>query len=130
MISSLLILIWWVAASRATWRERLFGFVGLIAGAALTVLLAHPTMRGPGTMHYTAPMGLTLFVLAAVLLKGSRPAWRTGMAVLLALPGFAFSTLVQNEGMTGEYEMTLHWRWTPTAEERMLAARASEMAGG
>src|SRR6266566_8519271 len=44
LLCCLLILIWWLTASRATWRERLFGFLGIIAAAALTVALVHPTM--------------------------------------------------------------------------------------
>jgi len=39
MLCCLLILIWWLTASRATWRERLFGFLGIIAAAALTAFL-------------------------------------------------------------------------------------------
>src|SRR5437773_1769181 len=46
LLGCLLLLIWWLVASRANWRERLFGFLGLIAGAAVSVALAHPTMRG------------------------------------------------------------------------------------
>jgi len=38
-------LIWWLTASRATWKERVFGFLGLIAGLAVTLALVHPTMR-------------------------------------------------------------------------------------
>src|ERR1041385_2235862 len=53
VLCCLLILIWWVGASRATWRERLFGFLGIVAGGALTVPLVHPTMRGPGTTYLT-----------------------------------------------------------------------------
>ena len=30
MICCLLLVIWWMAASRATWRERVFGMLGLI----------------------------------------------------------------------------------------------------
>src|SRR5437667_10629306 len=56
LLGCLLLLIWWLAASRATWRERSFGFLGLVASAAITVTLAHPTMRGPGTTYFTLPM--------------------------------------------------------------------------
>ena len=34
LLGCLLLLIWWLVASRATWRERLFGFLGLVASAA------------------------------------------------------------------------------------------------
>src|SRR3954469_18614796 len=49
ILCCLLLLIWWLAASRATWRERWFGLLGLVAGAALSIALAHPTMRGAAT---------------------------------------------------------------------------------
>ena len=128
MLCCLLILIWWLTASRATWRERLFGFLGIIAAAALTVALVHPTMRGPGTTYFTLPMGLILFAVTAALLKNSRPARRTGTAVLLAFGGFAVSMLLRNDGMTGDYQFTLRSRWKQTAEESMLAARKPEAA--
>ena len=128
MLCGLLILIWWLAASRATWRERIFGFLGIIAAAAFAVALVHPTMRGPGTNYFTLPMGLILFALAAALLKNSPPVRRTGTAVLLAFGGFAVSTLFRTDGMTGDYQFALRWRWKPTAEESMLAARRMEGA--
>src|SRR5205085_1515194 len=34
LLACLLLVIWWLAASRATWKERVFGFLGLIASAA------------------------------------------------------------------------------------------------
>src|SRR6267142_3195094 len=42
LLCCLLILIWWLTASRATWKERLFGFLGLIAGLVVTLALVHP----------------------------------------------------------------------------------------
>src|SRR5205809_2080271 len=58
LLCCLLILIWWVAASRATWKERLLGFLGIAAALALTLLLVDPTMRGPAITYLTAPMGM------------------------------------------------------------------------
>jgi len=48
--------------------------------------------------------------------------------LLLAAAGFGFSVLLRNDGMNGEYQLTLHWRWAPTAEEQMLAARTTSGA--
>src|SRR5262245_33857528 len=53
LLGCLLLVIWWLAASRATWRERLFGFLGLAATAAIAITLAHPTMRGAATTYFT-----------------------------------------------------------------------------
>lgn len=126
----LLILIWWLALSRATWKERLGGFLGIVAGLALVLWLGDPTMRGPGTTYVTLPMGMLAFALAAILLAKRRPRVRTGTALILALAGFGFSALLRNEGMTGDYKMGLHWRWSPTSEELLLARLRSEKGGG
>ena len=125
MVCCLLVLIWWPAASRATWKERVFGFLGLVAVFALTTVLVEPLMRGPGTIYITLPMGMTAFVVGAALFQNRRPLARTGAALLLAGAGFGFSVLLRNDGMDGEYQLTLHWRWAPTAEERILAARST-----
>jgi outer membrane protein assembly factor BamB len=126
LLCCVLILIWWLAASRATWKERVFGCLGVIAGLAVTLALVHPTMRGPGTTYLTAPMGMLLFALSAAWLAKRRPVVRTGFAVLSALVGFSYSILLRNEGMTGDYVMDTRWRWTTTAEATLLAARSSE----
>jgi outer membrane protein assembly factor BamB len=128
LLCCVLMVIWWLAASRATWKERVFGFLGLIASLAVTLSLVHPTMRGPGTTYLTAPMGMALFALAAACLAKSRPLVRSGFAVLLAFAGFGYSMLIRNEGMTGDYVMDTYWRWSKSAEATMLAARSSEGA--
>lgn len=123
LLCCLLMLVWWVTASRATWKERLFGFLGLVGSLAVALLLVHPTMRGPGTTYLTLPMGMIAFGLGATAFRNARPARRTGLAVLLALAGFGFSLLLRNEGMTGDYELGTHWRWSQTPESLMLAER-------
>jgi outer membrane protein assembly factor BamB len=123
MLCCLLLVIWWLAASRATWKERLFGTFGLIGALVLTLWLADPTMRGPGTITLTLPMGMVVFGLGATLLRERRPSLRTGVALLLALAGFGFTTLLRNEGMTGNYALGIHWRWSQSPEESLLAAR-------
>ena len=123
-----LLVIWWLAASRATWRERVFGLVGLVAGLGVTLAAVHPTMRGPGTTYLTLPMGMVLFALGAAVLGGRRPVVRTAGTVLLAFVGFSYSILLRNEGMTGDYVMETPWRWTTSAEERLLARSGASVA--
>ncbi len=130
LLCCLLILIWWIAVSRATWKERLSGFFGIAAALALTLLLVDPTMKGPGTTYLTLPMGMLGFSLAAISLAKRRPVVRTATALALALAGFGFSVLLRNEGMTGEYQMGLHWRWSQRPEALMLAGVTSEKPAG
>src|SRR5262245_8099182 len=114
MLCCLLLVIWWLVASRATWTERVFGCLGLMAVIALTMSLVEPLMRGPGTIYITLPMGMTAFVAGAALFRKRRPLVRTSAALFLASAGFGFSVLLRNDGMNGEYQLTLHWRWSPT----------------
>ncbi len=123
MLCCLLLLIWWLAFSRATWKERVFGFLGLVAVFALTMALVEPLMRGPGTIYVTLPMGMTAFVIGAGWYKKRRPLARTGAALLLAAVAFGFSALLHNDGMDGEYQLTLRWRWLPSTEAQLLAPR-------
>ena len=129
MLCCLLLLIWWLAASRATWKERAFGFLGLAAVFALTMVLVEPLMRGPGTIYITLPMGMTAFVVGAICYKKRRPLVRTGAALLLAAVAFGFSALLRNDGMDGEYQLTLRWRWSPSAEQHVLAAKTATPSG-
>jgi len=125
LLCCVLMLIWWLTLSRATWKERVFGFLGLLVALAVTLVLVHPTMRGPGTTYLTAPMGFVFFGLSAAWLARRPPLTRTGFSLLLAFVGFSYSTLLRNEGMTGEYTMDTYWRWTRSAEATMLAARSA-----
>jgi outer membrane protein assembly factor BamB len=128
LLCCLLLVIWWLAASRATWRERLFGFLGLIAAVAVCVTLDHPTMRGPGTMYLTLPLGFFLFAIAVTILRNSRPGRRSGIAILLAFAGFSTSLFLRNDGMTGDYKFAFQPRWTHTAEETFLAGQKPQPA--
>lgn len=125
MLCCLMLLIWWLAASRATWKERVFGSIALVGSLAVTILFVNPSMRGPGTFYLTLPMGMTAFAIGAMFFSKRNPRTRTVIAVLLAAAGFGFSLLLRNEGMTGGYALETRWRWSKTAEARMLDARAT-----
>ncbi len=128
MLCCLLLVIWWLAASRATWRERVFGFLGLVAGMFVVAGVSHPSLRGSGTMYFTLPTGFFLFAMTAAALRNARPFARTTAAVLLAFAGFAASTLLRTDGMTGDYQYVLYWRWEQTPEEKLLASRPQAAA--
>ena len=121
-----LILIWWVTISRASWRERLLGTAGVILALIVTLAVADATMRGPAAMVWTIPIGMAGFVIGALFVRQWDTMKRTWTALGLAVVCFAFSALVRNDGMWGDAVINLQWRWTPTAEDRMLAERAAE----
>ena len=125
LLSSLFIILWWPTFSRATGREKIFGFLGLIALLLLAVALAHPSMRGPGTIQITLPIGTTAFAIAIILWAKARPLLRTSLSLLFAALGFGHSTLLRSDGTNGDYALVTYARWSQSPEDIMLAGRVA-----
>jgi outer membrane protein assembly factor BamB len=125
----LAVLVWWIFFSRAPWVERV-GVVAFMVGAVfVTRYVVHPSiatgMMGMMLPVYSIPvLSLALVAAAAAgrgLARGPRRA-SLAAAVLLACGAFA---LLRTGGISGGGDADIHWRWTPTPEERLLA-RAGE----
>lgn len=114
----LLMVLWWLLASRATWRERLLGFLGLVTAVVVTYSLVDPSMRGAGINYFAMPIAMSFFGLSALRLARHSPLRRTGGILAATVAGLSVSSLLRTEGMTGDYVFTAKWRWTPTTEEQ------------
>jgi outer membrane protein assembly factor BamB len=107
--------------------------VFIIAATFVTKLLAHPSMSG-GLMGmmvpmYAVPMTLGLvFVGWAVATRHLSDGVRRATMVLAILIGCGVWTLVRTDGIMGESGAQFAWRWTPTAEERLLAKAEERVA--
>ncbi len=117
----LLILGWWVFFSRLPRRERLLGAIGLVVIVVVTAWLSHPSIQGFGTVGSAVPWGVTVFVLAFLGAHYLRPRQRTAIALAAAFLVFGYWSLVRSEGVWGNFQSELHWRWEKTPEERILA---------
>jgi outer membrane protein assembly factor BamB len=125
----LVIVTWWLLFSRAPWPERLAAVMLMILGFFVTRLVIHESIRG-------SHMGMMLFLESVPVLALALVAWavvtrgmpntirRTTMvaAIVIACAPFA---MIRSAGLIGTGS-ELHWRWTPTPEERLLAARRAE----
>ncbi len=127
-ICALILLVWWMAGTRAALREKLWGLGGFLAILVLTAVLLHPTMKGPGMLMLTIPMGVAAFGVGLVAVSRWLDNRRIFAALAAALLGFGFSLLLRGEGMWGTGAMDFRWRWTPSAEEEMLAKRPEKSA--
>ena len=124
------IALWWVLLSRAPWVERL-GAVALgIVAVFVMKRIVDPSVAGAG-MGMMMPMfsvpvlgvGMVAWALASRRLStGMR---RASMVLSIVLASGAF-TLVRTGGITGAGVSDLHWRWTKTPEERLLAQVRNE----
>ena len=119
----ILIVLWWLLLSRASWLERLVGIVGIVGTAAGTFAVLDKSMQGPAVMVLTIPMGTAAFALAAILCGRMLSFRRTVIALLFAGCGYGFSALLKSDGMWGDFAVDLKWRWQESNEDQVVAKR-------
>ena len=127
IICGLLIVVWWLLLSRATWKERIAGLAGIAGTAAVTLFAMDKSMLGPGVMVLTIPMGTAAFGLAAIIFGRTLSFRRTMLAILLAGIGFGFSVLLKSDGMWGDFAIDLNWRWKESREDQILAKQGQQL---
>ncbi len=132
-IGGLAVVVWWLFFSRAAWLERVAAIVLIVLAIAVTPSILHESVR-------TGNMGAQFFLYSPAILGLAFVAWavitrslpdrirRTTMVatLLLACGGFA---LVRNDGLNGEGVPDFVWRWSRSAEQRMLARGGDEPVG-
>jgi len=122
MLGAAGIVLWWLFASRARWRDRLMGLGGIaLLFAAAYYLLADRSMRGMPFFGFIFPNTFLAFGVAVVVFSrlGSRNC--TLAALMIAAITCGYYELVRYEGMTGDLQSTIRWRWETTPEQTFLA---------
>jgi hypothetical protein len=125
VLGALAIVMWWLFFSRAPWSDRL-GAIALMVVALLVTSRAVDESISNGMMGMMFPfsavpvVSLALVAGAVVGRRLSSGLRRASMvaAILIACGVFI---LLRTGGVSGDGASDLHWRWTPTPEERLLA---------
>jgi outer membrane protein assembly factor BamB len=125
LICAALIVLWWLFFSRAFVKEKLIGLISLAVIIFLTTMLSHQTVKGFGTMLFAIPCGITAFAVALIVTRSRPPMTRTSLALIAALLGFGYWSLVRTDEILGDFDSQQSWRWQPSAEEQFLAERAA-----
>jgi outer membrane protein assembly factor BamB len=124
VVLGLVILLWWLFFSRADWFERIGAIVVMVASVFLMFRVVHPSvsngMMGGMLPVFSIPLlclGLVGWAAVSHRLPGTLrfPA----MVAALVLASGAM-TLVRTDGISSAGSQ-LHWRWTQSAEDRLLA---------
>jgi outer membrane protein assembly factor BamB len=110
-LGSLLLLLWWLAGSRATGREKYLCFLGFIVSTVLIIQVSHATMQGPVTSYLTVPLGMLAFGLAAYFNRSKAPNIRVSKILLWPLIAMSITMLLRNDGINGNYAFDLKLRW-------------------
>ena len=130
LVFGLVVILWWLLFSRARWAERLGALVLMVAGLAAISRLVHASIAN-GLMGfmlpvYSFPILCLALVVWAVVSRGMATGRRRVALVGAILLACATMTLIRTNGITGNIVSDLEWRWTPTAEERLLAEGGDE----
>jgi outer membrane protein assembly factor BamB len=128
LVASILVLLWWLFFSRAPWAERLLA-LGLVAVGFFAGRLVADVSITTGAMGFlyailVVPIVALAFVAWAVLTRHFSDGVRRMTMAAAILLAFASLGLIRTGGFTASMKHDFAWRWTPTPEERLLAAEA------
>lgn len=118
---AVVILLWWTLLSRARWRERLGALAVIASAVAATWFLKHDSMSLAWLVAYAVPVICLAFVLWAVATRRLPDNLRHATMVAAILIGTGGWLLLRQDGINGDHNATFGWRWSASAEERLLA---------
>ena len=124
LIGGLTVVVWWAFFSRAPRFERWGAIVLMIVALGATSRFLHPSIAGGmmGMMFpiFAIPVLSLAFVLWAVASRGLSETLRRASMVATILLACGVWTLFRTNGITGGATSDFAWRWSPTAEQRLL----------
>ena len=129
LAAAVAIVLWWLLFSRVPWIERLSALALAILGFVVTLRLVDISIAGAAMGFWMYIQAIPVLALALVVWSviadrlsiGGRRAALLAVIVLALVPW----TLLRTSGTMGMGSQ-LHWRWTPTPEERLLAQASDE----
>ena len=124
LVGGLLVLVWWLLFSRARWFERLSAVALAAVALFVTSRFLHPSLGGGNGMLFpilAIPVLSLAFVAWAVTSHRLSDRFRRVSMVATILIASGAWTLVRIGGIRGDGASELHWRWTRSPEERLLA---------
>ena len=130
LAGTLAIIVWWLFFSRAPWSERIGAIVVMVAAVFATRPLLHRSitngMMGLMFPIYAVPVLLGPAFVASVLATRRSSSWVRVVSMVVAIfLACGLWTLIRTDGLNSTGAQ-LAWRWTKTAEERLLAQGSDE----
>jgi len=129
-VFGLVIVVWWLFFSRAPWSDRLGAIVLMVVAVFATSFLVHESiangMMGLMLVVYSIPAQSLALVAGAAASRRLSSGLRRATVVATVLVACGTFTLIRTNGVTGDADSDLEWRWTETPEQRLLAQAGGE----
>src|ERR1051326_7030127 len=128
-----LVMVWWLLFSRAAWVERLGAIalmvLGIFAAKRFVVDISIATgAMGFLTYFFVIPILGIAFAAWAVATRNLSDGVRRATMVATIVAVCGGMGIIRTGGFTGSFQNDLHWRWTKTPEERLVAETSVEAA--
>ncbi|HTH01117.1 MAG TPA: PQQ-binding-like beta-propeller repeat protein [Vicinamibacterales bacterium] len=125
VVCAVAILVWWVFFSRAPWFERIGALVVIVVAFLVTKPLLHKSIAtGMMGMMYPIyalpPVVAPVLVAWAALTRNFSDGVRRATMVVAMFLACGVWLFFRTDGIIGSGSQ-ITWRWTPSAEERLLA---------
>jgi len=123
-LGGVLVLVWWLAFSRAAWMDRLMALAAIAAAFAVLKPAVDPSIS-------TGAMGMLFYILSIPLLAMAFPAWaattrrlpdrvRRMTMVVTIFATCASLVFIRTGGFDSKFDNDFAWRWSKTAEQRLF----------
>jgi outer membrane protein assembly factor BamB len=133
ILGGLAVVLWWAFFSRAIWYDRLGAILLMIVAFFATANIIHmsiaTSMMGMMFMIYSIPVLSFAFVAGLVVSRNIPDGHRRATMIAIILLASGFWALLRTDGMSGEAHQYFAWRWSKTAEERLLAETDNWLSG-
>jgi len=131
LLGGLAVVVWWAFFSLAPRSERWGGAALMVIALAATPLVLHESiatamMRLMFPIYAVPVLSLAFVLWAAVSRRLPAGTRRATMAAIIVL-SCAVWALFRTSGVAGDGTAEFSWRWTETAEERLVAGQVEEL---
>ena len=120
----LLFVIWWLTNRTIRWGDRLWIFLALVIGATTAAIVSRETMGAFGVLFMGLPVTITVLIAGVFALRKLAPRHLRAGVILATSLTWVYFSLLRMDGLTGDLQADIRWRWSPRDEDVYLAERS------
>jgi outer membrane protein assembly factor BamB len=120
----LLFSVWWWA-NRGLRLSRRFLGLALVVGTGLVVFPLCDDSMWFGLLTIGLPAVLATWTVWMLFVAVSGVSWNWPGALVVVVLTWGYFPLIWIDGLDGDLQAAIRWRWVPTAEDRFMAKRAA-----